>query len=60
MPLKDKLLVELTRAATVWNILITTNKICFNNIQVPSVKEIDNKIISLTSAKLDKMIHTLN
>ena len=49
IPLRDSLLIELIRAATVWIIWLARNKICFNNTTIPSPQYIGSQIISLTS-----------
>lgn len=49
IPLKDRLLVELVRAATLWTLWLTRNKVCFDNIAIPTVASISSSIISLAS-----------
>lgn len=48
-PLKDSLLIELIRAATIWIIWLTRNKLCFNNATVPTLTALGLHIISLTT-----------
>lgn len=49
IPLKDCLLIELIRAATIWTVWLTRNKVCFSNIGIPSLSTIGSQIISLTT-----------
>lgn len=49
IPLKDVLLVELLRVATLWNIWLARNKLCFNDSAMPSLANIGSSIISLAS-----------
>ena len=49
IPLKDRFLIELIRAATLWVIWLARNKICFNNTAIPSTASLGAQIISLTS-----------
>lgn len=49
IPLKDKLLVELVRAATLWSVWLTRNKVCFENATIPPLTSLGSNIISLAS-----------
>src|SRR5664279_1582390 len=49
IPLKDSLLVELVRAATLWLVWLTRNRICFQHVPVPNVSSVGSAIIALTS-----------
>ena len=49
IPLKDTLLVEMIRAATLWTIWLARNRLCFHDVSVPSLTSIGTSIISLTS-----------
>ena len=49
IPLKDKLLVELVRAATLWTIWLVRNRVCFDQITIPSLSSVGTNIISLAS-----------
>lgn len=49
IPLKDRFLIELIRAATLWVVWLARNKTCFNNTAIPSLATLGSQIISLTS-----------
>ena len=49
IPLKDRFLVELIRAATIWIVWLARNKVCFNNTVIPTLASLGSQIISLTT-----------
>lgn len=49
IPLKNSILIELIRAATIWVVWLTKNRVCFNGAIVPSLSSLGSQIITLTS-----------
>lgn len=49
IPLKDKFLLELIRAATLWILWLNRNRVYFNGSPVPSLASLGSQIISLTT-----------
>ena len=48
-PLKDQLLIELIRAATIWTIWLIRNKLCFTDAVILTLSSIGSSIIFLAS-----------
>lgn len=49
IPLKDRFLIELIRAATIWVVWLARNRVCFNNLAIPYVASLGSQIISLAT-----------